>query len=139
MVLSPWHTNQLAVIEALAKSIPHDAILVVKENPAMLGLRPKDFYETICSFPRVVLINPYSSGLNWIKKTDMTVVITGTAAWEALRLKKPVIVIGDSPFLHVGEGVIIEPCLSNLNIAIQNAFKIKPASDEAIIKLLWRH
>ena len=43
MVLSPYHTNQLAIIESLAKNIPPHFYLVVKEHFPMIGFRPKDF------------------------------------------------------------------------------------------------
>ncbi|MGR2736825.1 hypothetical protein ACUY1T_00060 [Billgrantia sp. Q4P2] len=136
MVLSPWHTNQVAVIEALAKSLPADAILVVKEHLPMLGVRPKGFYEIISKIPRVVLISPLQKGLWWVKKSSLTVVITGTAALEAIMLRKPALVIGDSPFLSIGDGIMHAPCLSQLHEKVDLALSMKPASDESIIRYL---
>ena len=136
MVLAPWHTNQLAVIEQLAKSIPADAVLAVKEHKWMIGRRPDDFYRRLSALPRVVLVDPFSSGLWWIQNSDLTVVITGTSAWEAMRLGKPALVVGDSPYLTVGEGVVHEPCLNNLPQAIQTAFQQPPARDEALVRFL---
>lgn len=136
MVLSPCHTDQLSVIEAIAKALPVDSILIVKENPSMIGLRPKGFYKRIRSLPRVVLVGPAQSGLYWVRKSHIVVVITGTAAWEALRLGIPAIVIGDSPFLAISQGIIHEPNLSALSNALARAEKMALASDEELIKYL---
>ena len=59
MVISPMHTDQLSVIESLAKSLPADMILVVKEHLPMLGCRKLEFYRRIMEMPRVVLVNPF--------------------------------------------------------------------------------
>lgn len=132
MVLSPWHTDQIGVIEALAKSAPAEMVILVKEHAPMLGKRPRGFYKTISAMPRVILVGPEQNGLSLVAKSSLTAVITGTAAWEAIRLQKPTIVIGNSPFLAIGEGVIHEPCLANLPHAIHKALNMKPASDEAL-------
>jgi hypothetical protein len=132
MVLSPWHTDQINVIEALAKSMPAKMLLVVKEHAPMLGKRPRGFYKTISRIPRVVLLGPEHNGLSLVQKASLVTVITGTAAWEAMRIGKPAIVIGDSPFLAVGEGVAHEPFLVNLPEAIHKAMLMQPASDRSL-------
>lgn len=132
MVLSPWHTNQLSIIESIAKALPANCILAVKEHMSMLGNRPDYFYPTIAKMPRVLLVHPGQDGIQMIQKSRITVVISGTSAWEAVKLKKPVIVIGNSPFLGIQEGMIHEPCLSNLASAFSTALMLEPASDETI-------
>lgn len=132
MVLSPWHTDQINVIEALAKSAPADMLVVVKEHLPMLGKRPRGFYKTISRIPRVILLRPEENSLTLIQQADIVAVITGTAAWEAMRLGRPALVIGDSPYLAVGEGVVHEPCLANLPDAISNALATPPASEESL-------
>jgi len=132
MVLSPWHTDQVGVIEALAKSAPAEMNVVVKEHAPMLGKRPRGFYEAIAHMPRVVLLRPDNDSLSLVRQAALTVVITGTAAWEALLLGRPALVIGDSPFLALGEGLVHEPCLANLPRAIRQALCTPPATDEAI-------
>ncbi len=135
-VLAPMHTDQLSVIEALAKSVPANLVVVVKEHEPMLGRRPKGFYEKIMKMPRVVLLGPEHTGLSLIGKAEIVTVITGTAAWEAIRLRKPVVIIGDSPYLSIGEGLIYEPSLANLSTALSAATKLSPASDDKIVKYL---
>lgn len=132
MVKSPWHTDQVSIIEALAKSMPAHLSLVVKEHRPMLGLRPKGFYEQISRMPRVVLLGPEHDGLALVRKAEVTAVITGTAAWEAMCLGKPALVIGTSPFLAIGEGAVQESCPERLPEAITRALSMPPASDEVL-------
>ncbi len=136
MVLSPLHTDQIPIIEALAKSAPPHFDIVVKEHAPMLGLRPEGFYKRIKQMPRVTLVGPEHNGLDLIRMSALTAVITGTAAWEAVRLKRPALVIGDSPYLSIGEGIIHSPCLSNLPMKIIEALNMPPASDTALILYL---
>lgn len=136
MVMSPLHTDQLAVIETLAKSLPPGAVLVVKEHLPMLGKRPRGFYRKISFIPRVVLISPYYNSHELITKSEGVVVIAGTAALEALLLKKPLIVIGDSPFLAIESGVIHEPCLCNLPVAFKRLENLEKVDDSSLIRFI---
>ena len=133
MVLSPWHTDQLGVVEALAKSAPAHMHIVVKEHSPMLGLRPRGFYRQIAQMPRVILLDPVHSTFDLIGKAALTAVITGTAAWEAILLGRPALIIGDSPFLPIGEGFVYEPNLTRLPQAIDTALALPPASDATIV------
>ena len=136
MVLSPWHTDQLGVVEALAKSAPAHMRIVVKEHSPMLGLRPRGFYRQIAKMPRVMLLDPVHSSFDLIGKAALTAVITGTAVWEAILLGRPALVIGDSPFLPIGEGFIYEPDLTRLPQAIETALSLPPASDEILVSYI---
>src|SRR5690606_3825451 len=80
MVLAPDHTDQLAVIESLAKRLPFGMSLVVKERVRMLGRRPRGFYETIRRFPSVSLASPLESTFQLIQRSTFVAAITGTAA-----------------------------------------------------------
>ena len=132
MVLSPWHTDQIAVIEALAKAAPAHMRIVVKEHAPMLGRRPRGFYRQIARMPRVTLLGPDHSTFDLIEKSQLTAVITGTAAWEALLLGRPALIIGDSPFLPIGEGFVYERDLTRFPRAIESALATPPASDEIL-------
>ena len=98
----------------------------------MLRLRPRGFYRQIANMPRVILLGPEHSSFDLIGKAKLTAVITGTSAWEALLLGKPALIIGDSPFLSIGEGFVHEPDLSLLPHAIKAALSSPPASDETL-------
>jgi hypothetical protein len=132
MVLAPWHTDQLFIIESLAKSAPAHMRLVVKEHAPMLGLRPRGFYRQIARMPRVVLLGPEHSSLDLVQMASLTAVITGTAAWEALCLGRPALIIGNAPFLALGAGFVHEPCPSRFPAAIAQALDTPPAPVEVL-------
>jgi hypothetical protein len=134
MVVSPMHTHQLSVIEALAKSAPSDMILLVKEHFPMLGRRPAGFYKQISEMPRVALVGPDVSGAGVMKNASLVAVITGTAAWEAIRLRVPTLVLGESPYLCIKNGATFSPCLSGLAISIKSALE-KPFVQNSEIEL----
>ena len=132
MVLSPWHTDQLTIIESVAKSAPAHFRIVVKEHAPMLGLRPRGYYRQIARMPRVTLLDPQCSSFDLITRAALTITITGTAAWEAMLLGRPALIIGNSPFLAIGEGFVYERDLTRFPRAIESALAILPASDEIL-------
>jgi len=96
-VRAPFHLNQLSVIQNIAKSIPVDYILCVKEHPSQKSKlwRPTNFYKSILSFPNVKLIHPTVKSFDLIKKCDLVTLINASTGLEALFFKKPVIVFTD--------------------------------------------
>jgi hypothetical protein len=134
MTFAPAHTDQLAVVEALAKSIPATMDLVVKEHLPMVGQRPPGFYERLGDMPGVILASPRVSSFELVQRAALTAVITGTAAWEAMLLGRPALVIGQFPFACMGEGFVHEPCLANFPAAIDRALACPPA-DESRLEL----
>jgi len=86
--------NQLFIIENLAKSIPLDYKVYVKEHPGTIGwrVRPFSFYKEIKSYTNVKLIPPYLDNHQIIKNSQLVITVTGTPGWEALLFhNKPVI------------------------------------------------
>jgi hypothetical protein len=136
MVMSPMHTDQLSVIEALSKSLPGDMILVVKEHLPMLGKRPKRFYEQIKRMPRVKLVSPSINAHDLINSSEGVAVITGTAAFEAVLLGKKAIVIGDSPYLSIKSGLIYQPCLYSLPSTIRKLNDSKYPNDIELVRFI---
>ncbi len=86
--------NQLTIIENLAKSIPFDWKIFVKEHPGNVGLRvrPYSFYREIRSYPNVKFIPVYTDNHEIIKHSQMICTVFGTTGWEAILFhNKPVI------------------------------------------------
>jgi len=93
-VMSNMWVNQLAIVEALAKSVPVDWQIYVKEHPATIGwrVRPFSFYKEIREYPNVRLIPIYIKNQEAVENSQMVVTIGSTAGWEAvLFYNKPVI------------------------------------------------
>ena len=133
MVYTPYQTNQSAIIEALSKSLPLGMNLVVKENPGMIGRRPSGFYSALSKIPKVILVSPFDSPFELIRRAALTCVITGTTGWEAMMLQKPVLVLGEKYlYLQIGQGVDHCPDLFRLPSAIRNALERPPASDKSL-------
>ena len=95
MVLAPNLTNQLALLELLAKNTPMTHKIYVKEYSIMIGRRPKGFYEKIKSYPNICLLSPAEDNFRLMRYSDTVVVITGTAGWEALLMGKPAVTFGE--------------------------------------------
>jgi hypothetical protein len=136
MVLAPMFSNQGQVIEAIVKALPPDMTLLVKEHPTMHGLRPIAFYRRLRRLPRVRLISPTVSSFNLIRHCDLTCSITGTAAWEAMLLRKPALVLGAFLFSAVGKGLVTCRDFARLPEAVGQALRQEPADDHSLLTFL---
>ncbi len=96
--MSPEYFSQLWAIMSIARDLPADAVLAVKETIYGAGRRPRDFYEQILRLKNTVLLDIYELGVDVVKAADAVVTITGTAGLEAAILGKPVIVFGRHNF-----------------------------------------
>jgi hypothetical protein len=88
--------DQVAVIRAIAQSLPVGVWLLVKEQPFMLGLRSQRFYEELLSMPNVRLASEAVNSRELILRSQIVFTISGTAALEAMFYGVPAVV-----FSHV--------------------------------------
>lgn len=100
LVDAPFYTNQLALITSIAKSLPVDYYLYVKEHDAMFmePWRSKNFYKQILDLPNVKLIHPAVNPEEIMEKCLLLITITGTAAMEAAFYNKPSIIFADTTY-----------------------------------------
>jgi hypothetical protein len=103
LVQAPLYVDQVALIEDMAKSVPIDHRLYVKEHVSSKGRRPVEFYERIRAIPAVRLLGPEEDTWSLIRGASVVAVITGTVGWEALLYNKPVVTFGDVFFNVVPE------------------------------------
>ncbi|MFH1845952.1 MAG: hypothetical protein ABH869_00105 [Candidatus Omnitrophota bacterium] len=96
-VIAPMWLDQLYVIELLAKSIPSDWIVYVKEHPTTLyyRARPVSFYSRIKRYPNVRMAPIDANTHELIANSEMVAAITGTSGWEAILRSKPLITFAD--------------------------------------------
>jgi hypothetical protein len=94
---APYFTNQLETITNIAKSLPINFRLYVKEHPVMktMGWRSISYYKKILELPNVKLIHPSLKPVLLYKKCALVITITGTAGLEAAIYKKPTIVLSN--------------------------------------------
>ena len=95
LVAAPLYDNQLSLIEDMAKSLPIDTKLYVKEHPGSIGRRPLQYYARIRRLWNVRLIKPNTDSYALLRNAEAVATITGTMGWEALLLGLPVITFGD--------------------------------------------
>lgn len=105
IVCAQKYEKQLFFIDSLAKSLPADTVLYVKEHYALIGHRDKYFYKQLLNYPNVRVISPFASSAELIKHSSAVVTLTGTAGWEAMLLRKPVI-LGGNIYFDNAPGII---------------------------------
>lgn len=95
LLYAPFWTDQLNLIRQIAQSLPLHFKLYVKEHPHMVGYRTHSYYNELKKIPNVKLVNPDTPSLTLIRNAKLITTISGTAGWEAVLFKKPVITFGD--------------------------------------------
>ena len=96
LIAAPYFTNQIEVVKNIAKSLPIDYLLYVKEHPAMKFFwRDSSYYKEIISIPNVKLIHPSVPSNKIISNCSLVITIGGTAALEATFYKKPALAFSD--------------------------------------------
>lgn len=90
--------NQLNVIQHIARNLPNNVILYVKENPTSAGRRKLSYYEKIKSIPNVKLIGGDVNSIDVMKEALGVITIIGTSGIEAFLLGKPVITLSNTNY-----------------------------------------
>lgn len=95
---APFHVNSLSIIEHIARSIPVDFFLAVKEHQAQgsRGWRSIEFYKKILALPNTKLFYPHVDNQKMLSKCELLITINNSSGFEALFYKKPVLALSDS-------------------------------------------
>lgn len=97
-VWAPFFSNQMWVIELLARSIPPTHKLLVKIHKSDTANHSRAQLERMCALPGVELVRPFADTRSFIENADLVVTIQGTMGLEAALLGKQVITLDESPF-----------------------------------------
>jgi hypothetical protein len=97
LIAAPFYTNQLEVLRHIAKSLPIDYKLYVKENPAQVirYWRSISDYKDILNIPNVRLIHPSFPAEKIYEKCSTVITIGGTSGLDAAFYEKPAIIFSD--------------------------------------------
>lgn len=95
-VTAAFFANQFEVARLAAMSLPDDYTLVVKDHPAMLGLRSRKHLEKFARTINVKLIDYRVPSEAVIQKSDIILSMNSTTIAEAAFLRKPAIQFGNS-------------------------------------------
>ena len=100
---APYYANQLDVIENIARSLPIQYKLYVKEHQTMKfrHWRQTSFYNSVLNLANVTLIHPLSNSLEIIKNCSLIITIAGTTGVEAALYQKPSIVLADVSYSNL--------------------------------------
>lgn len=129
---APFYVDQIRVVDKLRLNMPNGCILVVKEHPACLEMRPTAFLRKLRRLPGVMLANFKVPSLELVKRSALTATVTGTAAFEAFLLGRPSMLLGPGmPSWLIGT----HPPTGDVRAAIAAAIDKAP-SDEFIIERL---
>ncbi|WP_026837165.1 hypothetical protein [Gillisia sp. JM1] len=124
LIKAPLYPNEEDVIAAVAKSMPANWKLYLKEHGAMIGERPFSFYKKISRLSNVkfIKLDAYNDPKTWITKSEGVITLTGTTAFESVMLGKPAIVLGNVSFEMI-EGVKKCDNYSHLSKLIKEHFE----------------
>lgn len=129
-VCAQKYENQLFYIDSLAKSLPADTVLYVKEHYELLGNRDPNFYVALKKYPNVVMIDPWENSRKLIEGAVAVTTLTGTAGFEAMLLRKPVFMGGRIVFDNAPGIILVEDIYQNYLDRLEE-WK-QPARDEII-------
>ena len=133
---SPFFNNQLDIITNLAKSLPVDYLVYVKEHPDqyIYNWRPNSFYNQIMNLPNVKLFHPSVATSKLFKKCSIVATITGTAGLESAFYGKPSLVFTDTIYSHLPHVSRIKN-IEELPYAIEESLN-KKINSESVKQLL---
>ncbi len=94
-VWATYYCDQLNTIKNIALTLPFPYKLYVKEHPAAVGLRTREFYKELRRSPNVVLIPPYENVEQLVRRSAGVITLTSTVGMEAALAGKPVYVLGN--------------------------------------------
>lgn len=120
--------NQLLIVQLLAYAIPDDFFIYVKEHPnqTIFG-RNIDFYKNLLNIPKVKLVPKKYNSFRLLENCVAVATATGTAGWEGLFRKKPVLMFGHH-FYQYAYGVFqissLEDCSTAINQIINKKINL---------------
>ena len=115
--------NQELIVQLLAAHIPEGVGLYVKEHPNQGELcRNKEFYKSMQEIPSVTLVDRNTDTFRLMRESKAVATITGTAGFEALFRKKPILMFGHR-FYQYAPGVYPIQTEEDCSNAIESIFK----------------
>ena len=96
---TPFFTDQVEVIKHVAKSIPIDYKIYVKEHfyAGFRAWKEINHYKEIKKIPNVVFVHPSYPSQDLIKNSNLVITVRGSSSMEAAYENKPSINFGSMP------------------------------------------
>jgi len=93
-VLAKQYQNQIEVVRNIARQLPIEYRLVVKDHPRNFGQRSKRYIKKLMEIPNVIVVDPSIDSNDVISRCDLTVIISGYVGFETILYRKPVVTLG---------------------------------------------
>ncbi|MEQ8314089.1 MAG: hypothetical protein RL839_00675 [Gammaproteobacteria bacterium] len=97
-VWAPYYSNQLWVVNVIARSLPPTQKLLVKLHKIDIGRWNYSELMRLKSIPAVVLVHDSANATEFIKNANIVFSIQGTVAYEAAMLGRKVITFGETMY-----------------------------------------
>lgn len=97
-VVGAYYSDQVHLVRTIARSLPSTHELYVKIHPTDVDGQGRAFYAALNAIPGVRLIGHQVDSLDLLKRTSLLFALTGTIAYEAGLMGRPVIVFADNYF-----------------------------------------
>ncbi len=97
---APFYQDQISFIRQLTLSLPIELTLVVKLHFSDPDNYTRRQLRQLMSLPRLRIADPNAPGAAFLEGADLVIGIQGTSSLEAALLGKPVLMFGESPYLH---------------------------------------
>lgn len=129
------YTNQVKLIENIAGQLPPGHLLYVKDHPHDIGYRDAADYRRLNAVPNIRLLDAGVPGKQVIRHAYGVVTITGTAGFEAMLMRKPVVAFGTT-FYTGYEGVRRLNHIRELRATLYGLTPESLPDDEALLDYL---
>lgn len=86
--------DQAATARTIAAALPAGMLLLVKEHPTMVGLRPNRFYDELHSCSNICVLDDAISSYEVVRNSELMFTLSGSVALESMYEGKPAIVLG---------------------------------------------
>ncbi|MBI3757810.1 MAG: capsule biosynthesis protein [Deltaproteobacteria bacterium] len=94
---SPEYLDQLALIDFIARCVPHPWKVAVKEHPALVGaVDYRRVRQLLARRDNVILIDPGTNNYEVIRQAGAVITVNSKSGAEALLVGTPVVVLGDA-------------------------------------------
>lgn len=123
LMYSPWLNDQLEFIRMLSVCLPSGFKIYVKENPKMIGVREKAYYQSLRGMPNVFIVNHSIESSKLIENTVLTASIAGTVVAEAFLLDKPTLCIGNPPVRELASFSLYDQSIADLRQFLEKICK----------------
>ena len=126
LIDAPFYTNQIEIIRTVAKSLPIDFKLVIKENPGQVSRewRKISEYKEIMEIPNTIFMHPEYPSEKLIKNSSLVISLAGSTPLEAAFYQKPAIVFGDVVYSVIPSIIKVEK-LEQLPGLIKKVINVK--------------